>query len=144
MIARPVLDGLEVATLLIANIIRHDPTFRIPPEVWNHINVRVAHEKLSDHIYAMPDVRLNPFVVLRLLALFPCARCLAAVVVDVEVQRLAHEIETVQLMEYSHMGRIPRSVEMTAVGDVVGCQEDVVICESEVDSRFGRNDYAVV
>lgn len=66
----------------------------------------MANGKLSQVVQAVLDMILNPAFFERPRSCGPIA-----VVVRVEIQRLSHEIDTVELVESFHEYRIPRMLE---------------------------------
>lgn len=79
--------------------------FSIPPYLAKETSIRCAHQLLSDDVQTVRDVILYDVVLID-----ECTFALGAVVVNVVVQRLADEVQTVKMVKAFDVGGESTSV----------------------------------
>lgn len=131
MLFRPFPQTLEVSTRLTVSEVRDRVPFSGDPKIRHDIRFGSTHHDLAQHVNAVIDVADDD---LRIIAkrLPNMTMCVLRVVVVVVPQRLAKEVDTVELMESLHVCDV--ALVRSRAWD--GCQIYVVLGEREFGSCF--------
>ena len=93
MVCDPVLERPEVLTLVMCVKVNKRPVCLTDPVLPENLCVRMAHQCLSQHIHAMPDMALKD-----IRRITERAFSLLDVIIIVPVQSLTHQVQAMQVM----------------------------------------------